>query len=43
MDEFGEGQNMKVVDNSFRNVCIKFGDFLKSFTYPIDDEQIRSK
>ena len=43
MDEYEEGKNMKVVGNLLRNVSVKFGDFLRSFTYPNDDEQIRSK
>ena len=43
MDESEEGQNMKVVGNLLRNVSVKFGDFGRSFTYPNDDEQIRSK
>ena len=43
MDESEEGQNMKVVGNVLRNVSVKFGDFLRSFTYPTNDEQIRSK
>ena len=43
MDEFEKVQNMKVVDNTFRNVSIKFGDFLKSFPHPTDDKQIGLK
>ena len=43
MDEFEEVKNMKLVGTSLRNVSIKLGDFGKSFTYPTDDEQIRSK
>ena len=43
MDEYEEDQNMKVVDNLLKNVSVKFCDFWKSFTYPTDDKQIRSK
>ena len=32
-EKFGEGQKIKVVGHSLRNVSIKCGDFRRSFTH----------